>query len=133
MINPIDQTTYQQRQELLHKTVGDKFVYDERGESRLISFYNRIASGYPWYLPLWLLALISGMVILWRGQPILACPLFVFVTNGIFYVYLLRTAETRYIQVFDTFLIFQCALGLSLLWNSMPATINQFFSKYGPV
>lgn len=126
-IGSLDPVIYQQRQEVLHSTVGDKFVYDKRGESRLVSFYTKIASGYRWYLPLWLLALISGMVILWRSQPILACPLFVFMANGIFYVYLLRTAETRYIQVFDTFLIFQCVLGLSLLWNSKSTTINQFF------
>jgi 4-amino-4-deoxy-L-arabinose transferase-like glycosyltransferase len=116
-MTPADRATYRQRKELLHSTVSDKFVYDERGESRLVSLYTKIVSGYSWYMPLWLLALISGVLIVWRGQPALACPLFVFITNGLFYVYFLQTAEVRYIQILDTLLVFQCALGLTLLYS----------------
>jgi hypothetical protein len=119
-ISSLDSTTYQRRRALLDSEVGGKFVYDERGGSRLVSLYSNIVSGYRWYMPLWLAAVLSGLVMIWRGQPLLACPLFVFIANGIFYICLLRTAELRYIQVFDTFLIFQCALGLSVLCNFRP-------------
>lgn len=117
-IYPIDQATLEQRREILRSRVSSKLIYDERGESLLVSLYSSIAQGYRWHFPLWMLALLSGLTMLWRRQPILTCPLLVFMANGILYIYLLRAAEFRYIQILDTFLVFQCALGLSLLLGS---------------
>ena len=117
-LSPLDRATLEQRRELLRTSVSSKMIYDDRSESWFTSRYTLFAQNYSWYLPLWIIALMSGLTILWRRQLALAFPLLVYVVNIVLVnIVMFRFVYGRYPLSLDTLLVFQCALGLSVLFH----------------
>jgi len=95
-----------------------KLVYDEVRENRVFSLYAPLAQHYyDYYFALLLLSLVIFLALLWRGHVVFTALFLVFLANMALNVLLLNVFS-RYIQVFDVFLIFQVLVGISLLAGS---------------
>jgi hypothetical protein len=92
-----------------------KLIYDMRNESPLTTSFSEMAKWYyEGYFILLLVALLSSLYAFWHRQPVLGSPFLVFAANMALNVYLLGI-RARFIHIFDIFLVFQSAIGISLL------------------
>jgi hypothetical protein len=96
--------------------ISDKLIYDARPPSPFYDAYAAFADWYynGWYVAWSIAGLAAGIVLAWRGNIILAAPIYIFAANVFLNVYLLNVFS-RYIHILDGFLFFEVALAITMI------------------
>jgi hypothetical protein len=101
--------------------LNSKLIYDVHYENPFSTAFSEMAARYyKAYFILLLIAFLSGLYAFWCRKLVFGSPFLIFTANIALNVFLLGI-RSRYVHIFDIFLVFQAAIGITLIINELKA------------